>query len=312
MTIKVLFWAKPADWPLYQPALLAEFTRLGLDVELVNKTDNPSSIDYIIYAPTSTADDLTPFDNTRLIQSLWAGPDKLIANPTLTQPLARMVDSGMREGMVDYVVGNVLRHHLNTDAFANAKPNEWLQKLAPPLTRHRSVGFLGIGALGMACAQATQRHGFKVSGWSRSAKTDQSIKCFHGIDGLAEILKTSEIIVLLTPHTPETENLINTQTIAMMRDGVSIINPGRGHLIDDTALLAALDSGKVSQATLDVFRIEPLPADHPYRHHPKVLVTPHIASETRVETAVEVAVENIRCTEANEPILFLVDRKRSY
>jgi len=312
MTIKVLFWAKPKDWPRYQPTLLAEFARQGMTVELINQTDDPATIDYIIYAPASPSDDLSPYINTRLIQSLWAGPDKLIANPTLTQPLARMVDSGMAEGMIDYVVGNVLRHHLNTDAFAAAEPDEWRDDFAPPLARHRTVGFLGIGALGMACAKATLRHGFNVMGWSRSAKTDADITCFHGEKGLETILGASDIIVLLMPHTPETENLINAKTLAMMKPGASIINPGRGHLIDDKALLTALDTGHISQATLDVFRIEPLPADHPYRHHPKVLVTPHIASETRVETAVEVAVENIRRAQAGEEVLFLVDRALKY
>jgi len=312
MPHKILYWAKPEEWPIYQAALLEQFGRLNMEVELVNQTDDPTTIDYVIYAPKNDPDDLSPFTNAKLIQSLWAGPDKLIANPTLTQPLARMVDTGMAEGMIDYVVGHVLRHHLHTDMFTHASADDWQCNFTPPLARNRHVGFLGIGALGMACAEATQSHGFQVSGWSKSAKTSPVINCFHGDDGLKAILATCEIIVLLLPHTPETEDMINAKTIAIMRDGASIINPGRGHLIDDTALLAALNSGKISQATLDVFRVEPLPADHPYRNHPHVLVTPHIASATRIETAVEVAVENIRRSESGEPILFLVDRKRSY
>lgn len=312
MSLKVLFWAMPDQWPLYKPALQEEFNRRGIPVELVNETDDPASIEYIIYAPTGADDDLSPFINTRLIQSLWAGPDKLIANPTLTQKLARMVDRGMSEGMVDYVLGNVLRHHLGTDSFTQAKPGEWRSDLAPPLARNRVVGFLGLGALGMACAKAVAKHGFKVMGWSRTAKADADILCFDGDIGLKTVLRSSDILVLLMPHTPETENLINKETLAITRPGTSIINPGRGHLIDDDALLAALDSGHISQATLDVFRVEPLPADHPYWAHSRVLVTPHIASETRVESAVGVAVENIRLVETGAEPKFLVNRDRSY
>lgn len=312
MPLKILFWAKPDDWPRYRPALLAEFARIGMDVELSNTTSTPETIDYIIYAPTGAQDDLSPFTNTRLIQSLWAGPDKLIANKSLTQPLARMVDRGMAEGMVDYVVGNVLRHHLNTDRFTQAKPGQWLQQHTPPLARHRRVGVLGIGALGMTCAQALHQHGFLVCGWSRSAKTDENITCYHGDDGLSEILAEVEILVLLLPHTAQTENLINAETLAQMRAGASIINAGRGPLIDDAALLDALNSGHISQATLDVFRTEPLPANHPYWAHPHVLVTPHIASETRVETAVEVAADNIRRVAAGQTPRYLVDRGLNY
>jgi glyoxylate/hydroxypyruvate reductase A len=312
MSLKVLFWAKPDQWPLYEPALRSEFNRRGIPVELVNETNDPASIEYIIYAPAGADDDLSPYNNVRLIQSLWAGPDKLIANPTLTQPLARMVDRGMSEGMVDYVVGNVLRHHLQTDRFAQANAGEWLQQYTPPLARNRVVGFLGLGALGMACARAVYGHGFKVMGWSKNPKADADILCFDGPAGLNAVLRSSDILVLLTPHTPDTENLINDETIAVMRPGTSIINPGRGPLIDDDALLGALNSGHISQATLDVFRTEPLPADHPYWAHPNVLVTPHIASETRVDSAVEVAVENIRRAEHDETPRFLVDRTRAY
>ncbi len=312
MTLQVLFSASESLWPKYRPALRANFAAKGLDVNLFDKTDTPETVDYLIYAPTTDADDLSPFTGVKLVQSLWAGPDKLIANPTLTQPLARMVDEGMTQGMIDYVLGHVLRHHLGTDMFAAAKPTEWLQERTPPLPSSRTIGFLGIGALGMACAKTVRRHGFNTIGWSRNQKTDTEIVCYAGASGLQEVLAQSDIVVLLVPHTPQTEDLLNAQSIAMMKDGASVINPGRGHLIVDADLLAALDAGKISQATLDVFRIEPLPAEHRYWSHPKVLVTPHVASETRIETAAEVAAENIRRCEAGEEVRFMVDRGVAY
>ena len=126
------------------------------------------------------------------------------------------------------------------------------------------------------------------------------------------MLSRAEILVLLLPLTAATENILSTETLALLPKGATLINPGRGALIDDAALLAALDSGQIGQATLDVFRTEPLPADHPYWHHPKVTVTPHIASATRPESAAEAIAENIRRSEAGETLLHLVDRSAGY
>jgi glyoxylate/hydroxypyruvate reductase len=125
-------------------------------------------------------------------------------------------------------------------------------------------------------------------------------------------LDGAQIVVILTPLTPETENLLDAARLALLAPGAFVINPGRGAQIDDAALLAALDSGQIGHATLDVFRIEPLPADHPYWAHPKVTVTPHIAAETRPTSAAQIIADNIRRGEAGEPFRFLVDRRLGY
>ncbi len=255
--------------------------------------------------------DFTQFTNVKLIQSLWAGVEVAMKNPTLTQPLARMVDDGMSEGMSDYVLGHVMRYHLGMDAHIAATAGSWEQD-APCLARDRTVGFLGLGELGMFCAKAVARQGFNVLGWSRTLKQDDAVNCYTGADGLQTVLEQSDILVLLMPQTPETENMINAKTIAHMKRGIAIINPGRGTLIDDTDLLNGLNSGHISGATLDVFRVEPLPHDDPYWAHPNVLITPHIASETRMETAVPVVVDNINRGETNQPFLHLVDRSVGY
>ena len=312
MTKTVLFSAPEASWQAYKPYLGGLFEKAGLDMKLVLETDTPQDVDYIIYAPNGPVKDFAPFTNVKLVQSLWAGVETALQNKTLTQPLARMVDPGMSEGMADYVVGHVMRHHLGVALHAAAKPGEWLNHWAPPLARNRTVGFLGIGALGMYCAHKTTKQGFNVVGWSRSLKSDDMVKCYAGKDGLRDVLAQSDILVLLLPDTPETTNMINADSIAQMKDGAAIINPGRGPLIDDTALLKGLDSGKLSGATLDVFRVEPLPTNDPYWIHPKVLVTPHIASETRMETSAAVVVENIGRGEAGQSFLHLVDRNAGY
>ena len=222
-----------------------------------------------------------------------------------------MVDFGLTHGMVEWCTGHVLRHHLGMDTDILRKDAKW-EPRTPPLARERSVAVLGIGALGQAVAEALVGLGFDVTGWSRSEKQIEGVRCLHGDDGLAEALRRAEIAVLLMPDTPATRDVLNEETLAQMPKGAFIINPGRGPLIADDALLEALDSGQIAHATLDVFRVEPLPEDHPYWAHPRVTVTPHIAAATRNDTASEVVAENIRRSEAGEPLLHLVDRDRGY
>lgn len=308
----ILFSARDELWPKYQPVLSACFAARGLDVTLTREVADPAMVDYMVYAPAKDDDDLSAFTNVKLIQSLWAGPDKLLANPTLTQPLARMVDPGMTQGMVDYVMGHVLYHHLHTQDFASAPRGEWRWDWGPPLSSDRVVGFLGIGELGSACARAARQFGFQVLGWSRSAKSGLPFPTFHGSDGLHDVLAQSDILVTLLPRTPATEHVLNADTLARAKRGVAIINPGRGELIDESALLDALSTGQVRAATLDVFAQEPLPAAHPFWDHPRVLVTPHVASETRIDTACEVVADNIARVERGEAPLHLVDRALNY
>ena len=154
--------------------------------------------------------------------------------------------------------------------------------------------------------------GFNVTGWARTPKEVPGVDCLHGPKGLREAMGRAEIAVLLLPDTASTQNVLNAETLALMPKGAFIINPGRGPLIDDEALLAALDSGQIAHATLDVFRVEPLPAEHPFWAHRQVTVTPHIAAETRATTASEVIVENIQRGEAGEPFINLVDREAGY
>lgn len=308
MTV-VLFAAGAALWPEYEAPLRAAFAKAGLAADLVTEAA-PETVDCIVYAPSSPLQDFAPFTTCRLVQNLWAGVERIVGNATLTQPLCRMVDPGLTEGMVEYVVGHVLRHHLGMDKFIHGAPG-WDQ-VVPPLARERRVTLLGLGALGLACATALRALNFQVEGWSRTAKTGLPFPAHHGEAGLETALRRTDILVTLLPRTPETENLMNARRIALLPPGAVIINPGRGALIDDDALLAALDEGAVGHATLDVFRQEPLPADHPYRHHPRVTVTPHIAADTRASTAAQVVAENLRRAMAGEPLLHQVDRARGY
>lgn len=310
MTVKVLYAGRGDQWPDYAPALEAALEKAGVQAELGR--DFPAEdVDYIVYAPSSPLQDFTPYTRTKAVLNLWAGVEAVVGNKTLTQPLARMVDPGMTEGMVEWVLAHVMRHHVGLDAHLHHQDGSWAPK-APPLARSRPVAVLGLGALGAAVSQALVALNFPVRGWSRRPKSIDGVACYAGEEGLGLALSGAQVVITLLPSTPDTEEILNADSLSRLAQGAFVINPGRGPLIDDDALIAALDSGQLAHATLDVFRVEPLPVEHPFWSHPKVTVTPHIASETRVSTASEVIAENIRRGEAGEPFLNLVDRVTGY
>jgi len=309
----VLFAADPALRDAYLPHLAKAFAEAGLDVHLACEAD-PAEVDYIVFSPGGTIEDFSPFARTRAVLNLWAGVENIVGNPTLTQTLCRMVDPAMTESMVEWATGHVLRHHLGTDEYVLNQDGVWRhdETRMPKLARERPVTILGFGELGQACARALMSLNFPVTGWSRRQASLAGARCLAGPEGLDEALRGAEVVVLLLPKTPETENVLDSRRLALLARGAFVINPGRGALIDDAALLAALDSGQVAHATLDVFRQEPLPPDHPFWAHPKVTVTPHIAAFTRPATAARVIAENVRRGEAGEPLLHVVDRRAGY
>jgi glyoxylate/hydroxypyruvate reductase A len=301
-----ILFAVPSLWAAYESELPKALAEAGIAAQVVTEAA-PGTVDYIIYAPSSPLQDFTPFTRTKAVLSLWAGVERIVGNATLTQPLCRMVDPAMSEGMTEWVVGHALRHHLGMDRHI-VNPGRVWDPTCPPLARERPVTVLGTGELGTAAAAALRALNFPVTAWGRTAKPG----CLHGEDGLRQALSTAAILVTLLPKTPETENLLNAERLAWLPQGAVILNPGRGALIDDAALLAALDAGHIGHATLDVFRVEPLPQDHPYWTHPRVTVTPHVAADTRTASAARVLAENIRRGEAGEPFLHRVDRTRGY
>jgi glyoxylate/hydroxypyruvate reductase A len=303
--LTVLF-AVPGLWDDYKVELPKALAEAGITAQVVTEAA-PEDVDYVIYAPSSTLQDFAPFVRAKAVLSLWAGVERIVGNATLTQPLCRMVDPSLSEGMTEWVVGHALRHHLGMDRHI-VNPERIWDPTCPPLARERPVTVLGTGELGTAAAAALRALNFPVSAWGRTAKPGY----LHGADGLRQALSTAAILITLLPKTPETENLLNAERLSWLPQGAVILNPGRGALIDDAALLAALDSGHIGHATLDVFRVEPLPRDHPFWTHPRVTVTPHIAADTQAASATRVLAENIRRGEAGEPLLHLVDRANGY
>lgn len=310
MTANILFAASAARWAEFQQPLIHALDAIGIDYDLRNDLA-AGDVDYMIYAPNSQVQDFTPYTRLKAVLSLWAGVETVTGNATLKVPLARMVDHGLKQGMVEWVTGHVLRHHLGMDAHIVNPQHHW-KPCAPPLAQDRPVTMLGLGELGRTCALSLSALGFPVTGWSRSARDIKGITCLHGKAGLTAALGSGEITVLLLPDTPETTHVLNADTIGLMPRGAVIINPGRGPLIDDDALLEGLNSGQIGHATLDVFHTEPLPSDHPYWGHSQVTVTPHIASETRAVTASQAIAENVRRGQSGQEFVHLVDRQRGY
>lgn len=314
--MQVFFSSSPEQCAEWRPHLERLSDAFGVPFTLQDDpgTVDPSAVDVLVLNPVDGAKDLAPFAHVKLIQSIWAGVESYLANPTLPEapPLCRMVETGLTEGMTDYIVGHVLRHHIDVDrAIRHTAEGRWEQSV-PPLSRDRKVGVLGLGALGADAAKMLAALRFDVAGWSRTEKRIEGVDCRFGPQGLDEVLRRSEILVTILPLTEETRGIMNAAAFARMPKGAVVINPGRGPLIDDDALIEALNAGRIGHATLDVFDVEPLPKDHPFWAHPNVTVTPHIAAETRVASAAEVVVEQIGRISRGETPLAIVDRTSGY
>lgn len=314
MTRKIFVSMEPEAEPDWRRVLDAQIAASGMDLQVLAADADPAEVDYLVYNIDGGIRDFAPFTKLRAILNTWAGVEGVLAELDWPAhiPLTRMVETGMTRGMAEYFAGHAMRYHLDIDRFiADSAGGRW-QKWSPPLAGMRTVGILGLGELGRATAGLLTGLGFRVTGWSRSAKSVPGVSCLHGPDGLAEILKTAEILIVILPLTDATRNILNAGTLAALPRGACIINAGRGPLIDDDALLAALAGGHIRHATLDVFRQEPLPGDHPYWRNPGVTVTPHIASITRTDTACEAILEQIARDLDGKPFLHVVDRGRGY
>ena len=187
----------------------------------------------------------------------------------------------------------------------------WNQIIEPPAPE-RTVGVMGLGYMGLHCAEALCFLGFRVRGWSRSTKHIEGIQCFTGREELPDFLEGCEILVCLLPLTSKTDGLLNYDLFAKLQEGACLLQAGRGEHLVEQDLLGALDSGKLREATLDVFRQEPLPQDHPFWNHPRIMVTPHVASLIDPLVGGRCIADNIKRFLAGELLIDLVDREQGY
>jgi glyoxylate/hydroxypyruvate reductase len=297
----------PAEWlPELQRQLPDREVRVWPDI------GDPDDIDYaLIWRPPAGV--LKRLPNLKVMLSLGAGVDGVLNDPELPDlPLVRMVEPGLTEGMTEFVVLQVLHWHRQMEAYRVQQRDRVWRQLPQKLARERRVGFLGLGVLGADAARVLKELRFDVAGWSRSTRDLAGITCFHGASGLSAFLARTEILVCLLPLTDETVAILNWETLAALPKGACVVNVARGGHVDEAEMLAALDSGHIAGASLDVFTEEPLPPDHPFWTHEKVIVTPHVAAVTHARTSVVHIAEQIRRFEAGLPLENLVDRRRGY
>ncbi|MFO1431010.1 MAG: glyoxylate/hydroxypyruvate reductase A [Candidatus Competibacteraceae bacterium] len=259
------------------------------------------------------AGELRRFPRLKLIISLGMGVDHLFQDPALPAvPIARIVDPSIITQMAEYVCLTVLYYHRHMDDYERQQQEQRWRRLPLVDTAKRTVGLLGLGAIGSHTARQLTALGFPVLAWSRSPKTLEGVECFHDAESLEPLLSRSTVLVCLLPLTRETEGIIDATTLARLPVGAYVVNCARGtHLVEED-LLAALDRGHIAGATLDVFRREPLPPEHPFWRHPKIRITPHIAGITNPQTTAPQIVENIRRLREDLPPLNPVDRVRGY
>ncbi len=307
----LLFHADGEDRKSWENALAAEIP--DLDLRFWPDVGDPDDIEFaLVWQPPRAM--LASFPNLRAILSLGAGVEHILRDPELPKgvAVARLIDPGLRIGMVEFVLMEVLRYHRREPEYrAQAARKEW-KLLRQTLPQNRRVGLLGLGHLGSACAAEFVRLGFDVAGWSRSPKEIPGMTCRSGEDGLFAVLERSEILVNLLPLTEETRDILDATTLGALPKGAALINAARGaHLVDED-LIDALDSGHLAYATLDVYRTEPLPPDHPFWAHPRITVYPHAAAWTLPEAAAPVLADNIRRSRAGEPLFGQIDVRRGY
>lgn len=309
-----LLLAVPVTWAGLWTTPLAEMAP-DLDV-VVHGRDayDPKSIDYALgFRPEPGL--LGSLPNLKVVFSLGAGVDGFLIDPNYPKnvPLVRFVDHQLSREMAQYCVMHTLIHHRQQRLFDQLqREKKWRQSVPPRRTEDTRVGVLGIGEIGTMVAERLRDHDFQVAGWSRSRKTIEGVESFAGHEELPKFLGRSDILICLLPLTSGTRHILNTKTFAQLPKDAFVINVARGGHLKEDDLIAAIDNGHLSGATLDVFETEPLPETSPLWTHPKITVTPHVAAISDPRVMAKNAVDGIARHHAGKPLENVVDLSRGY
>jgi glyoxylate/hydroxypyruvate reductase A len=273
---------------------------------------DPGAVRYLaVWEPSYALIETLP--NLQVVFSLGAGVDQFdLARLPDGVALVRLIEPGLTAGMAEYVAWAALTLHRNILDYAQAQRDGRWEPIRPVLAAGRGVGVMGLGELGQAALAQLRGLGFRLQGWSRSPREINGVTCFAGERQLADFLGRCDILVCLLPLTAQTRGILGREVFEVLPKGAGLINVGRGGHLREDDLLAALASGQLSGAVLDVFSDEPPPAGHPFWGHPRILMTPHIASMTLPETAAPAVLENIRRHRAGQPPHGLVRRDLGY
>lgn len=284
-----------------------------IECRLWHEPGDPDDIEYaVVWRPPEGG--LKRFRNLKCIVSVGAGVDHVLADRQLPDgvPIIRTTGPDLTLRMREYVCLHVLRLHRGLDRQIQAQGSATWQPDISPLASARRVGVMGLGKLGADAAAALSQLGFDVAGWARSRHQIDGVDCFAGDRELGQFLHSCEILVCLLPLTDQTESLLNRSLFEQLPKRASIINVGRGELLEEQDLLDSLASAQLASATLDVFRTEPLPADHPFWSHPDILVTPHIGSLIDPDTGGREIARNLTDFIAGRDVADLIDRGQGY
>lgn len=308
---EVILFASAFDDPIaWRSAILAELPDAAFHIH--PECPDPAAVTTaIVWRPPSGF--FAPLANLRLVVNLGAGVDSLLGRGDLPDvPIVRLSDPGMVSLMTSYVLFSVIRYARDIDKFEAAQRESRWHYIHPRALSQVKVGVLGLGELGAAAARALAGLGLDVRGWSRSAKTVPGVACSHGLEALDALIADVEILVVMLPLTSETRGLFGAARLRRMAPGAKLINAARGAIVDEPALIAALQDGHLGGATLDVFAEEPLSAESLLWRLPNVLITPHLASITLPEAAAHDVAESIRRVARGEAPLHAVDPRRGY
>src|SRR5262249_4914377 len=306
----LVFYSAFDDAVAWKRALHGELP--DLDVRIHPETGDPRDVRYaLVWKPPSGF--FSAFQNLVLVVNLGAGVDSLVARDDLPDvPISRLSDPGMTSLMTSYVLFSVIRYARDIPEFERAqRRREWHYVHPRALSAFR-VGVLGLGVLGSAAAAGLAGLGFEVRGWSRTPKTVAGARCSVGRAALAAFLAETDILVVMLPLTPDTREMLGRRELALLPRGAKLVNVSRGAVVDEAALVEALRSGQIAEATLDVFAVEPLPKEHPLWAMENVLITPHLASITVPEDAARDVAESIRRVRAGGEPLHRIDPRRGY
>jgi glyoxylate/hydroxypyruvate reductase A len=269
----------------------------------------------IIYAITWSppAGALASLPNLKAVFSVGAGISHITDDPSYPRhvPIIRTTGERLRQRMCEYITLHVLRIHRRLPEIEAASARREWKQFVEPVASNVVVGLMGVGNLGGAVASSLQGLGYSVRGLTREGKPRAGLEVFP-YGEISQFLAGVNILISILPGTPETENIVRSEHLTQLPDGAWVINVGRGSQVNDEDLLAALDTGKLAGAVLDVFRREPLPSEHPFWAHPKILITSHTASAIEPAVGGEIIAKNIRDFVAGAPVADLVDMDRGY
>lgn len=302
----VLYLSDPQRGAVLRAALVEALPDLPFHI---GQAPEPSAVRYLV-TWTAPADLATTYPNLRMILSVGAGVDQFdLATVPETVQVVRMLDPGIAEQMQEYVALATLALHRNLPLYlGQQKAGNWQAHQNLPAAKRR-IGVMGLGQLGKAALTALRPFGFPLAGWSHTPREIEGVTCFTD---LSAFLNQTDLLICLLPLTAQTTGILNADLFARLPKGAQLVHAGRGGQLDHAALLDALQSGQVSAAMLDVTDPEPLPADHPLWYHPRIILTPHIACQTRPETAAAHVIAAIRADLAGQAVPGLVDRKKGY